>query len=172
VRIASQRLPKSPVRIFVPFLHSMVNFSSPLESAIYKSLCMPGRFGRLLFSWIYKSLSSQLPCFQIHAKRPCVTPLRLPWAVLASSRVPLLCRKSNSFNRLPALILSCRSFSQSLPLFSMPCGLFLQNTGGWVPLALLSHRVPSAEGSSIRYSPKWSIIPAPDSPARLRGRSV
>ena len=213
MKIASQRL----------------SFSSPPNLCALRALC--GEFSAPLESQTYKSLFPQLPCFHIHTKCPGVTPLRPPLAVLASSRVSPLCRKPHPFNRLHALVLSCRSFSHSLSLFSMTCGLFLQNagvgwasrmllrdTGGWVPLALLSTNVPSSpkwdshfwlssddrnahdslsskagpmtqpslssdRATSSRstrllprtpnsYGPKWSIIPAPASAARLRGRTV
>src|SRR6266478_890477 len=41
--------------------------------------------------------------------------------------------KSQFLNSLPPLEISCRSFSDPHPLFSIACGLFLQNTGGVVP---------------------------------------
>src|SRR6266481_635285 len=41
--------------------------------------------------------------------------------------------KSQSLNSLAPLEISCRSFSDPHPLFSIACGLFLQNTGGVVP---------------------------------------
>src|SRR5882724_2013986 len=39
--------------------------------------------------------------------------------------------KSSILISLRTLILSCRSFCNSRPSFSIACGLFLQNTGGW-----------------------------------------
>ena len=136
MKIASQRL----------------SFSSPPNFRALRAVC--GEFSAPLESQTYKSLFPQLPCFHIHTKCPGVTPLRPLLAVQASSRLPSHCRKSHPFNRLHALILSCRSFSHSLPLFSMVCGLFLQNTGGWVPLALLSTSVPSAQsGTAISGCP-------------------
>ena len=42
-----------------------------------------------------------------------------------------LCGKSNILSSLPPLCRSLRSFSHLLPLFSIACRLFLQNTGGW-----------------------------------------
>jgi hypothetical protein len=42
-----------------------------------------------------------------------------------------LCGKSNILSSLPPLCRSLRSFSHRLPLFSIACGLFLQNAGGW-----------------------------------------
>ena len=47
-------------------------------------------------------------------------------SVAASSRY-------QSLNSLAPLEISCRSFSDPHPLFSIACGLFLQNTGGVVP---------------------------------------
>src|SRR5579864_6098446 len=38
------------------------------------------------------------------------------------------------FILLPALKLSCLSFSCPRPLFSIVCGLFCENTGGGIPL--------------------------------------
>ena len=204
-----------------------LSFSSPPNLCALRALC--GEFSAPLESQTYKSIFPQLPCFHIHAKCPGVTPLRPPSAVLASPCVSPIVRKSNSFNGLPALILSCRSFSHSLPLFSMACGLFLQNAGvGWASRMLLrdtggtprptfdqcpvgpkwdshfwlssddrnahdslpskagpmtapsfsSHRTTSSRSTRLHLrtsnssSPKWSIIPAPASAARLRGRTV
>src|ERR1700686_2613832 len=49
---------------------------------------------------------------------------------------------SFTFFRLPALKLSCISFSYPRPLFSIVCGLFYENTGGGIPLPALhgSHK--------------------------------
>src|SRR5258705_4392174 len=41
--------------------------------------------------------------------------------------------KSQFLNSLPTLEISCLSFSDPHPLFSIACGLFLQNTGGGIP---------------------------------------
>src|SRR5258708_4373327 len=40
-------------------------------------------------------------------------------------------RKSHVLSSLPPLCRSLRSFSHSVPLFSIACSLFSQNTGGW-----------------------------------------
>jgi len=48
---------------------------------------------------------------------------------------PVTSHKSRLFMRLPALQLSCLSFSHPRPLFSIVCGLFFKNTGGWGCLA-------------------------------------
>src|SRR6266850_3244595 len=45
-------------------------------------------------------------------------------------RASRLCGKSSILISLRALILSCRSFCNSRPFFSIACGLFVQNTGG------------------------------------------
>jgi hypothetical protein len=39
--------------------------------------------------------------------------------------------KAYVLSNLPPLVLSCRFFSHSSPLFSAGCSLFSQNTGGW-----------------------------------------
>jgi hypothetical protein len=44
--------------------------------------------------------------------------------------------------RLPALKLSCLSFSCPHPLFSIVCGLFYENTGGGIPLPALHGVAP------------------------------
>jgi len=50
-------------------------------------------------------------------------------------RVSRLRDKSSILISLRTLILSCRSFCNSRPFFSIACGLFVQNAGGWgVPL--------------------------------------
>src|SRR5882757_1776390 len=41
--------------------------------------------------------------------------------------------KSQFLNSLRTLEISCLSFSDPHPLFSIACGLFLQNTGGGIP---------------------------------------
>jgi hypothetical protein len=47
---------------------------------------------------------------------------------------PVTSHKSRLFMHLPALQLSCSSFSRPRPLFSIVCGLFYENTGGGIPL--------------------------------------
>ena len=130
MKIASQRL----------------SFSSPPNLCALRALC--GKSSAPLESQTYKPLLPQLPCFHIHAKCPGVTPLRPPLATLASSHVSPLCRKSHPFNRLPALILSCRSFSHSLPLFSMACGLFCKTPGVGIP--------PHSRHACIFLSATWT----------------
>src|SRR5258705_9586896 len=53
-----------------------------------------------------------------------------PCQRLLLHRVSRLRNKSSIVNRLRTLILSCRSFCNSRPFFSIACGLFVQNTGG------------------------------------------
>src|SRR5713226_8638495 len=50
----------------------------------------------------------------------------------ATSASLCLCGKPFSFKCLRALDLSLRSFSRPFPLFSIACGLFLQNTRGGI----------------------------------------
>src|SRR5258706_3275834 len=59
------------------------------------------------------------------------------FAATASSPAEFLCswRKFLSLNDLPPLACSLLSFSDSLPLFSSDCGLFLQNAGWGIPNA-------------------------------------
>src|SRR5258708_153055 len=58
-----------------------------------------------------------------------------PFQPLLRHRVSRGRNKSSIVNDLRTLILSCRSFCNSRPFFSIACGLFLQNTGGvGVPL--------------------------------------
>jgi hypothetical protein len=47
---------------------------------------------------------------------------------------PVTNHKSRLFMHLPALELSCLSFSHPRPLFSIVCGLFYENTRGGIPL--------------------------------------
>ena len=57
--------------------------------------------------------------------------------------------KSQSLNSLPTLETSCLSFSDSHPLFSIACGLFLQNTGSGIPSsASLGFRAPQYRADS------------------------
>src|SRR5712672_1183686 len=53
-----------------------------------------------------------------------------PFQPLLPHCVSRLRGKSSILISLRTLILSCRSFCNSRPFFSMPCGLFVQNTGG------------------------------------------
>src|SRR5258708_15602506 len=59
------------------------------------------------------------------------------FAATASSPAEFLCswRKFLSLNDLPPLACSLLSFSDSLPLFSSDCSLFLQNAGWSIPNA-------------------------------------
>ena len=57
--------------------------------------------------------------------------------------------KSQFINSLPTLEISCLSFSDPHPLFSIACGLFLQNTGGGIPSsASLGFRAPQYRADS------------------------
>jgi hypothetical protein len=88
-----------------------------------------------------------------HLLRP-PSPSAVPFGFLCSSnpapcplcrRPPRLGRGGKSLAiaisftsfRLPALKLSCLSFSYPRPLFSIVCGLFYENTGGGIPLPAL-----------------------------------
>jgi hypothetical protein len=61
----------------------------------------------------------------------------VPLRVLSRTNLADTSRRSapnrRSFNALQPLCRSWRSFSHGLPLFSIACSLFLQNTGGWYP---------------------------------------
>jgi hypothetical protein len=52
------------------------------------------------------------------------------FATLPANRWPKS-RNSRPSSGLPSLFLSCLSFAQAFRLFSIICGLFLLNTGGW-----------------------------------------
>jgi len=54
-----------------------------------------------------------------------------PFQPLPSRRARCLPSKSRVLTLLRTLFLSLRSFRRSPRLFSIACGLFLQNTGGW-----------------------------------------
>ena len=66
----------------------------------------------------------------------------VPFRVLSETNSRLLFlaapSKSQSLNSLPTLEISCLSFSDPHPLFSIACRLFLQNTGGWHTLVGIS----------------------------------
>src|SRR5258708_11209584 len=61
----------------------------------------------------------------------------VPLRVLSRTNLADTSRRSapnrRSFNALQPLCRSWRSFSHGLPLFSIACSLFLQNTVGWYP---------------------------------------
>src|SRR6266404_5137789 len=61
--------------------------------------------------------------------------------------VSRLRNKSYIVNRLRTLILSCRSFGNPRPFFSIACGLFVQNTGG----------MGTSSGSSPTFTPYCPI---------------
>src|ERR1700686_1036125 len=61
------------------------------------------------------------------------------------------CHSPFVFILLPALELSCLSFSCPRPLFSIVCGLFYENTGGGIPLPDL--RDPQVPTRNSR--PSW-----------------
>ena len=71
--------------------------------------------------------------------------------------------KSRIFIRLRALLLSSRSFSHALPLFSIVCGLFLQNTrvGGTSKVGGL----PMEAGGCSKITA--GLRPAPNHPIEL-----
>ena len=72
------------------------------------------------------------PLFSHPYKTPGVSPLRHSPFMPSPPLCPLcLCGKPHVLSSLPPLCRSWRSFSHSLPLFSIACRLFLQNTGGW-----------------------------------------
>ena len=66
---------------------------------------------------------------------------------------PATSHKSRLFMCLPALQLSCLSFSHPRPLFSIVCGLFYKNTGGGIPLPDLYRSHPASHKS--RPSPDF-----------------
>src|SRR5712671_3303160 len=97
------------------------------------------RFFTPLFSSTSESLFPQLLCFHIYLRCPLVflsvysVPARPAGGPPTSVRSVLgHSLKSFAINGLRPLVLSCLSFSRSLPLFSIAYGLFLQNTGGGV----------------------------------------
>src|SRR5437899_12758251 len=62
----------------------------------------------------------------------------VPWHVLSRTNLSessvAASSKSQSLNSLAPLEISCLSFSDPHPLFSIACSLFSENTGGVVPL--------------------------------------
>src|SRR6266404_3522730 len=108
------------------------------------------RFLTPVFSSTSESLFSQLLCFHIYLRCPLLfssvysVPARPTGGPPASvPSVPGRFFKSFAVNGLPPLVLSCLSFSRSLPLFSVTCSLLLQNRGVGVsprPLSPLATR--------------------------------
>src|SRR5579864_2211365 len=77
------------------------------------------------------------------------------------------------FILLPALKLSCLSFSCPRPLFSIVCGLFCEKTGGGIPLPLrgsqaISHGSPSSSCAKAQKAPPVSPFPATLTDSLLR----
>jgi hypothetical protein len=159
VKIASQRLPS----VTRPNLHALCELSAEsqrfLESSTYKSLFPHHRFSISLFSYSYKSLFPQLPYFHIYTKRPGVLPAAYP------ACKPVNRTQTYYFHTIAN---SWSSLKKSTPLKSSKSRLFPQNTRGGVPTTFF---LTGQVRSSIPVRPKWSIIPAPVSPARPRGRS-
>src|ERR1700681_2595237 len=79
------------------------------------------------------SFASSFP-ISASTRRPLPAPTR-------SGRLSIIfdpsCHSPFVFILLPALKLSCLSFSCPRPLFSIVCGLFCENTGGGIPLPAL-----------------------------------
>src|ERR1700686_1930644 len=79
------------------------------------------------------SFASSFP-ISASTRRPLPAPTR-------SGRLSIIfdpsCHSPFVFILLPALKLSCLSFSYPRPLFSIVCGLFCENTGGGIPLPAL-----------------------------------
>ncbi len=76
----------------------------------------------------------------------------VPLRVLSRTNLADTSRRSapnrRSFNALQPLCRSWRSFSHGLPLFSIACSLFLQNTwGGGIPTRSLDRRLESKDSS-------------------------
>jgi hypothetical protein len=156
VKIASQRL---------------TPFSSPSLCAL-RNVC--GESLSPLQSEAYKSLSPQWLASQVHINARRVVRLHFCRSLAASHKSPV--ELSNSFPchtyRKSAKTLffvarksfCCHTYERPyLQALSLP---HIQKTGG-VPNPFHMQR-----RTSIPLSPKWSIIPAPDSPSRLRGRPV
>ena len=126
-----------------PFLHANYPFPSPAKPPI-KGL-WPLCFHGLTNCFSRKSL----PLINI-----CVAPRVCGSAHHSQfSFSKCICGNTSILNGLPPLGFSCLSFSRSVSLFSATCGLFLQNTGGWVP--------PSTSQDSAVH------IPGSRSPNRL-----
>ena len=85
----------------------------------------------------------------------------VPSRVLSRTNLADTSRRSapngRSFNALQPLKVSWPSFSDSRPLFSIACSLFLQNTGGWgIPTRPLDRRRESktpGAGEQLRDNP-------------------
>jgi len=78
---------------------------------------------------------------------------------------PATSHKSRRFMHLPALKLSCLSFSCPRPLFSIVCGLFCENTGGGIPLphlhgSHLTSHTPRPSCAKAQKTPPVSPLPA------------
>src|SRR6266852_7641256 len=87
----------------------------------------------------------------------------------ATSASLCLCGKPFSFKCLRALDLSLRSFSRPFPLFSIACGLFLQNTRGCgVPRAF--RPASNLESPTSNLEPPFArfLLPAYTSNARRK----
>jgi hypothetical protein len=73
--------------------------------------------------------------FRCHTSARCASLLSSSFATLYSAP----CSKYLQINSLRALELSCLSFCNSFPLFSIVCGLFCKNRGVGVPCAFSRH---------------------------------
>src|SRR5882762_10114528 len=87
------------------------------------------RFLTPVFSSTSESLFSQLLCFQIYLRCPLLFSSVTSILLFYLHRSPVTNHKPRVFFGLPPLVLSCLSFSRSLPLFSVTCSLLLQNRG-------------------------------------------
>src|SRR6266403_3534469 len=116
----------------MPRLTSVQTSSTTIPSPLSALHPANHRFFTPLFSSTSESLFSQLLYFHIYLRCPLVfsshASIQRTWPI-ASLR---LCGNSLHLRRLAPLVFSCFSISRSLRLFSIACGLFLQNTGGGV----------------------------------------
>ena len=78
-----------------------------------------------LFLYCYKSLFPQALCIHIYTKHPGVSPSAASMLPPQRSRCCAFSRNSFVISRLHALILSCPSFSQPSPLFSVAYALLI-----------------------------------------------
>jgi hypothetical protein len=95
------------------------------------------------------------------SSNPALCPLCLSGKTLSDLHgSPVASHKSRRFMRLRALQLSCLSFSCPRPLFSIVCGLFFKNTGGWGCLAYSSvYRSGSVSLRLGLHPPGWGGKP-------------
>jgi hypothetical protein len=92
-----------------------------------------------------------------------------PFQSLLSRCAPCVASKSRVLTLLRTLFLSLRSFRRPPRLFSIACGLFVQNTGGVGTSATSSRspRLPVPAAGSLRYRLPFFVTPLFSWPYKL-----